>query len=369
MNKKSVIKITALIIVSAILVTGVALTICGGVYAVNKEDLSILVFLDAAGADDKFVSRLAEFIDDNQEVLDAFVSGDIVISDSEFCQFAVDIAGLFGSLNNEALADAVYNYLHGEVKFQDIGLIGKYSSLIKNKRVFDKLEQFDDSSLKAVLNKCRNLSYEHCKVISAQFVQLCNYIYLNGNVKLSAVINAAVRAMQSQDDILEHVSLRDIVSSIKYLSHALAQCKQLNVTFDALNIIFESKAFEILSRSPNVINCAINFVDVIEVDVAADIISYTFAPNVAVALLQSFDNLGIISDGNITLLSDEMNYIFAQLAIDVVEFDSFYNFVNQKNSDGAYILQPQNLSQIQKEYICDFINPIEEYIKSFVKAS
>ena len=55
--------------------------------------------------------------------------------------------------------------------------------------------------------------------------------------------------------------------------------------------------------------------------------------------------------------------------IDVVEFDSFYNFVNQKNSDGAYILQPQNLSQIQKEYICDFINPIEEYIKSFVKAS
>ena len=36
-----------------------------------------MVFLDAAGADDKFVSRLAEFIDDNQEVLDAFVSGDI----------------------------------------------------------------------------------------------------------------------------------------------------------------------------------------------------------------------------------------------------------------------------------------------------
>ncbi|MDE7348758.1 MAG: hypothetical protein K2N53_03765 [Clostridia bacterium] len=357
MNNK-VAKITAIIIVVAMLVLGVALTICGLIYTANEDNIAFLVFLDNAGADDKFVSELLDYLEDNYQIMIQCLSGEIPPSDDSICQIAVDLTELLGRFDGKDLGDAAYGYLHDQVSLTDVGVIGRYPSIVKYRDFLKNFGHSDEDNIREILKQFKSISYQHIQILASQFVTLCNYISSSGKNQLSYTVDTITRAIQYKEELLDYVSLREIITSVKYVSQGLKECKSLDVTFGVLNLLTANKFFSILSQSPQLITSTLNFVSEVEIDTIADVASYTFAPNICVALLHTLNDNDFINSDNVEQISQEIDEILTQLDIENSHFKQFYLTVNQVDFEEQYLFNPQDLSPEQEEYICNFINPI-----------
>lgn len=361
MNKA--VKITAIIIVSAMLVSGVALAICGVIYAANKESIAVLKFLDNAGVDEDFICEILDCVDGNYEILAQYLSGEIPLSNQEFCRFVTSVFKLSGRLKSRDLGDAVYGYLHDSARFCDVGLIGKYSSLFKYKDLFKKLSQFGQGDFAEKLSIIKAFSYYQIQAISSQFVTLCDYVFSSGASSLSYNLDVLSRAVQYKEDLSERVSLREIFTCIKYISQGLSYCDDLDVTLGALYQAFGYQVLDVLSHAPQLINSTLSFLSDVEIGTLSDVISYTFYPNVCVALFHTLDKENFLSDINVEKISNEISGILTRLEIDDIDFKEFYFELNRLDERGEYLFDPQDLTQEQEEYVCGIINPIIDYVK------
>ncbi|MDE6189511.1 MAG: hypothetical protein K2G37_04425, partial [Clostridia bacterium] len=317
----------------------------------------------------QYVEAVLGCIEEDIETWQGVLSKETLPSDDSFCECVVELAQILSRLDSNKLANATYEYVNNKASFADIKVLSKYAALSKHKdnllKLIESLGDYEGEIFDKLLIKCKTLTLSNFQVISSQFVTLCDYISQSGGAQLSSTVDVLIRAFKYQDELLERVSLREILSSTKYISLGLNDCDGLDVTFDVFNKLFDKEIFNILSQSPQLINVGLNFVCAMDIDTVADIISYTFYPNISVALLHALNEQEIINKDNISMLAQEISQILIDSNIQDLDFEEFFFRVNQVDDRGEYLFNPKNLFEEQEEYICNNIQPFFEFINNF----
>ncbi len=363
-------KFIIVIIAIAILVLGMALAICGIIFNQLQDALNCLLLLDRVGFDKSEVKAIIDEVDDYYDKRDERdpVEG--------YASLAISISEVVGDKSGEKLGEAIYTAFRKRATIGDLYLFSKfvafgniasltriYFNIMKAQDMPSWSEQ--DSIFAMIVRNAEGLSQEQCTAVAKYFVNVCNYVYSQGEESLVSALDNARLVYRHRKELFDKVSIRQILNMAQYFANGILNCDSYEEIFATLYQVSEYKIFDLLSHVPTSFRVVMQFIGGLEVADYSDIISYSFDSDICVALLHYIERKELIED--IETVNIELNSLCQELSIEF-DFGFLWEYVVKKTSDGEYVCTPSKLDDNQKEFISCSIAPLIDYVKNLFES-
>ncbi len=362
-------KFIIVIIAIAILILGMALAICGILFGLIKEALTCLLLLDRAGFEREDVKFVIDKVDKYYETRD---ETDAV---EGYAALAISITVVMSDKDGEKLGVAIYEAFRKKATIVDLHLLSKFNvfgNISSLKRIYYNILKAQDmpswseqdSIFSIIVKNAEGLSQGQCVFVAENFVNICNYVYMQKEEKLISALDNAELVYKYRKELFDKVSIRQILDVSQYFASAMLNCNNYDEIFTTLYQVSEYKIFDILSKMPTSVRIIFEFVSGLEVVDYADIISYSHDYDICVALLHYIEREKLIE--SVEIVSCELNKICQELSIDF-DFKYLWEYVIAKTPDGEYVCIPSKLDDGQKEVILQSISPLIEFMKMLIQ--